>query len=56
LAGAITAISDGLRALLASGLNRRAVEVLIHDKSKVARRDIVLVLDAIGSLKRDYCQ
>lgn len=55
LATAITDISNGVNALLKSGLNRQAIIVLVADKSKVSRRDIVTVLDALSSLKRDYC-
>jgi hypothetical protein len=56
LAMAITDISDGMKRLLASGLNRKAIEVLLFDATHVPKRQITKVIDALGDMKRDYCR
>lgn len=56
LAEAITKISDGFTSLLASGLNKHAIVVLIQDATKLSRRDIEKVLDALPRLKGWYCK
>lgn len=43
-ADSIQAIADTMKKLSTSRLNRRAIVTLIHEHSKVARRDIELVL------------
>lgn len=43
-ADSIQAIADTMKILAASRLSRRAIITLIHDHSKVAKRDIELVL------------
>lgn len=54
LSSAIEAISDGLKRLVGSGLNRKAIIVLLHDATGVARRDITAVLDGLNDLKKLY--
>jgi hypothetical protein len=56
LAAAILRISDGFDALLKSGLNRNAVAVLLVHATRVSRRDVDKILDAIKNMKRDYCR
>jgi hypothetical protein len=43
-ADSIQAIADTMKKLAGSRLSRRAIITLIHDHSKVAKRDIELVL------------
>jgi siroheme synthase len=54
LAQQLATISDSMRKLLASGLNRKAVIVLLHHTSKVPQRDIEYVLDSLETLKQRY--
>jgi hypothetical protein len=56
LAEAIVEISDGVTELLKSGVNHRAVVVLLRDQTGIAKRDIEHVLRALKSLKQDYCR
>ena len=56
LAAAITNISDGLTKLLASGLNRKAIIVLIQAETRQSRTEIEAVLDALARLKGWYCR
>ena len=55
LASTISKISDGFDALLKSGLNEKAVIILLQDATRVRRRDIKAVLDALPRLKEMYC-
>lgn len=52
IAQAIGRISDAGRALQNSGLTRAAVLTLLHDRTKLSKRDIDIVLDEIENLKR----
>lgn len=54
LAEAIKAISKGLRRLESSGLNRRAITVLVAHHSKVSHRNIEKVLDSLDKLAATY--
>ena len=56
MAAAVVKISDGFAKLTATGLNRRAVAVLIHDKTKLGIGTIETVLDALPRLKGWYCR
>lgn len=56
LADCITRISDGMTRLLASGLNEKAVLVLLHDATKVPRGHIEAVLGGLTDLKKRYCR
>lgn len=56
LAAAITNISDGMNKLLASGLNRKAIEVLLYDATRVNKKDITKIISALKDMKRDYCR
>lgn len=56
LAAAITKISEGFTSLLASGLNKRAIVVLLQAETKLPQRDITAVLDALPRLKGWYCR
>lgn len=55
LANAIRNISDGYETLKKSGLNKRAVVVLLNDSTGIGKRDIERILDALPQLKKDYC-
>lgn len=56
LADAIVRIGDAMTRLESSGLNRRAVIVLVHDATKLPKRDIELVLDTLPKLRSMYCR
>jgi len=54
LADAIVKISDGFQRLKGSGLNRRAIVVLVKDASGVGMGDVNRILDAMEKLKDWY--
>ncbi len=54
LTQAILEMSRSMKRLLASGLNRKAIVILVHDQSKLSKRDIELVLNNLESLAEDY--
>lgn len=54
LATAIVKISEAADALKKSGLNQRAVVVLLADKTKIAKGTIEDVLDGLADLRSDY--
>ncbi len=55
LADAIVDISKGMKKLYKSGLNHKAIVVLIADDTKLPRRDINAVLDSMDTLAETYC-
>lgn len=57
LADAIVKLADAAAALQkGSGLNRRAIVVLLHDASGVGKLEIRAVLDAMEDLKKNFCR
>lgn len=54
LAQAIVDMSKAMTHLLKSGLNRRAIVVLIAHDTKVPMRTVGLVLDSIRDLAKNY--
>lgn len=56
LAAAIVRISESMEKLLASGINTKAIIVLIHHETKIPQKDIKAVLDAMNRLKGWYCR
>lgn len=56
LAEAIVRIGDSVRKLNESGLNRKAIVLLLHDYSKVGKKDIETILDAMPRLRGWYCR
>ena len=56
LAEAIVRIGESFQKLQASGLNKRAIIILIQAETKLSQRDITLVLDALPRLKSWYCR
>lgn len=56
LAEAVVRIADGVHKLSESGLNEKAIIVLIHDRTKISKRDIKTVLDAQRQLAAWYCR
>lgn len=54
LAKTIMDISASMKRLLASGLNRKAIVALIHDQSKISKRDIEILLYNLEDLAKDY--
>jgi hypothetical protein len=55
LTQAIMQISGSLEALLKSGLNRRAIIVLLHDETGVNKREITKIIDSLPKLKDWFC-
>lgn len=51
---AIVAISEGMRRINQTRLNRRALIALIHDNSKVAKSTIEVVLNNLEGLESLY--
>jgi len=56
LAAAIVSIGNAADKLLASGLNTKAVIMLLHYETKVSQRDIKLILDSLKRLESWYCK
>lgn len=56
LAEAIVRIGDAVAKLNASGLNRKAIVLLLADATKVSRTDIGKILDALPRLRGWYCK
>lgn len=56
LAEAIVRIGASMNALAQSGLNEKAIVVLIHAETKIALRDIREILAALRKLKGWYCR
>lgn len=54
LAGHIRDLSASAKRLLNSGLNRRALLILLRDSSGVPMSSIDAVLDALPELERNY--
>lgn len=54
LARAIVHMSDDLTAILASGLNKKAVIILVADSSGQPKYRVEAVLNALADLKKDY--
>ena len=54
LAEAIIKISAAAEALRKSGLNEKAIIVLIADKTKFSKNTIRTVLDGLADLRRTY--
>ncbi len=54
LALAIVDIGTAMRALMASGLNRKAIVVLTAHKSGYSQSTVTAVIDALEQLARDY--
>lgn len=54
LAKSICDLSDSLNKILLSGLNEKAIVVLLQDSTKCSKRTIKRVIDSIGQLRADY--
>lgn len=54
LAQALVDMSKSMKSLLASGLNRQAIVILIHDRSKIGKTHIEIVLNNLEALREDY--
>lgn len=54
LADSIVEIGKAFRAINATRLRRSAIVALVHDKSKIAKRDIEIVLNNLDDLERDW--
>lgn len=54
IAKAIIDVSNAFEAIQKSRLSQRAVVLLIHDKTKIAQRDIIEILDIVPRLKDIY--
>ena len=56
LAAAIVRIGEAAEQLRKSGLNERAIVVLLHDGTKVGMSDIRAVLNGLRQLRGWYCR
>lgn len=56
IANSIASLSNSARLLLSSGLNERALLVLLKDATGVAHREIKLILDTLPKLCELYCK
>ena len=59
LAQAILDISESMKELIQSGMNERAIIVLVRDSitgRTLGKREIKAVFDALKNLRRHYCQ
>ena len=56
LASAIVNIGNAAKKLGDSGLNEKAIIALLHDATKLPKRDIKTVLDSLKQLERCYCK
>ncbi len=56
LAASIVRISDEFARATSTGLNRRALVVLLKDATGVAQYEINKILDALPDLKAMYCK
>ena len=50
----VDALTKAMEHFIAGGLNRKALITLLHDKTKVAKRTISLILDGIENMPDDY--
>lgn len=56
LAEAIVRVGTAVNFLNSNGLNRKAVVLLLHDATKVPKKEIIAILDALPRLKGWYCR
>lgn len=54
IATSIVKIAEGMKAIGQTRLSQKAIVTLIHAQSKVARRDIEIVLNNLQDLERDW--
>ena len=54
LAAEICKLSDATNKLILSGLNQKAVVILLRDATGLSKRDINAVLDGLGQLRAEY--
>jgi hypothetical protein len=56
LAASIEKIDKAMKEFNSSGLNRKAIVVLLHDFTEVSKRDINTILDGLEDLGRLYLE
>jgi len=56
LVESIQKISKAAQALADSGLNRKAVVALLHDKTKLSKKNIIIVLDNLEEMAEHYTE
>ena len=56
LAEAIVNIGKASAKLLSSGINKKAIIILLQAHTKMSQKDIRTVLDALPQLERWYCR
>lgn len=54
LAKAIVEMSASMKRLLASGINRKAIIVLLNDQTSLGKGTIAMVLDGLEQLAKEY--
>jgi len=55
LESAIVKLGDAVMAWNRYGMKKRALIVLLHDLTRVSKRDIELVLNGMQGLQAEYC-
>lgn len=55
MAKAIVEISEAMKRVINSGIRRRAIVTLIHEQSKVGKREIELVLNNLDQFRSLWC-
>lgn len=56
LANAIIKLGDAVRKLDKSGMNKRAIIILLHHTTNMSQKNIALILDAIPKLQKTFCK
>lgn len=56
LADAVRRIGAAVKEFRTAGLKRQAIVVLLHDSTKVSKRDINAVLDGLETLEQVYLE
>lgn len=54
IAASILAIAEGMKAVRKTRLTRKAIICLIHDTSRIGKRDIEIVLNSLERLEVDW--
>lgn len=54
--GMVTRISGSVDALLKSGINKKAVIILLCHETKLPQRDVKRLLDELSQLAKNFCE
>lgn len=56
IAEGITRISESMSQLLAAGLRKKTICVLVHSKTGIPQRDIAAVIESLNELALDWLE